>query len=79
MLTLSKFVETIFGALLLDSDSFGKRHSGTMRASTFRLPVPPDASFIHNAMTHHPERIPKPRYIPAQLIFSYTPASAGRN
>ena len=49
--------------------------------ASFRFPPAnaADAAFIHNAMTHHPERIPKPRYIPAQLIFSYTPASAGRN
>lgn len=67
-----------FLASLLDSDSFGKR-----KAARCELPLSAcdaaNAAFMRNDVDHHPERIPKPRYIPAQLIFSCIPASAGRN
>lgn len=54
----------------------GKRHDASFR---FPSADATNAAFMRNDVDHHPERIPKQRYIPAQLIFSCIPASAGKN
>lgn len=82
ILCTQTFLRATFWLYCWHSGSFCKRKAA-------RCELPLSACRCHQRCLHaerrgpssltNPERIPKPRYIPAQLIFSCIPASAGKN